>query len=528
MTYSEINKAIQTYFCRENNCGEVLFCFDEDSVEQISNSVNLDRDDLLSLLKKVSCKSWAGFINIEDGIFQGYGILFLQSYAAYLMRETDDISPQSYNERLADLLLIDTGRLQLLYAENIENQSVQDRLWSLLQTDLSKQDFVLKIPFPSKNAGRYVQYPKSQALLNTNDLQLLTGWFLNRKLSPRFGYDFTFILKLLKDIRREFDDYLTPHARKVFDTDRETKQRIYRQIFNYFQKWDGTVYRYKTGDDGQLLSSDTCPEVLLTLRDKEINFYFLRETHDAEKIQKDIIYAVKEKCHFSLSLSTAVFAEAENYKNEYVLSHRVLVGQQAAILVDKIMNNRLYAHLNKIVQPENKLNHGKYNLFLFEISESMTSGLLSEYIRHYPIRLRGGLKTDRKSWLAGCGPNLICESPCKVRFRQEIYEMSAGDSICLQNLPPEKYTINIDDYTPMIFYITASQNNCSSEYPQSGWNVLFNPVNSDFLLNGIQVFKSDKTEGKRRFTIIQKSKRLISKSITQQRKIQNGKLSGYR
>ncbi len=108
--------------------------------------------------------------------------------------ETDEEGHNSkqYQIRLVKLLqLDDVNHLQRLFEGPDPAAPAQERIWREAQRHLGDGQGVLTLPENKKFKDRYIQFPKSQVLLNREDLKQFTPFFAEEfRWKEQISFDF--------------------------------------------------------------------------------------------------------------------------------------------------------------------------------------------------------------------------------------------------------------------------------------------------------------------------------------------------
>lgn len=496
-TYPYLNEVIRKYFFRKYDTGEVNLFFGETDLQAIADENNLSSDDFLSKLSSFFRNDWTSVLTSNDDSFQGFGLIFLQTYAAYLMQKHEQYTENKYSNHLENLLKIDTTRLQGFFRANANDDSlVQDYLWQSAQTYLKQKGYHISIPQPRTGKGRFVQYPLSQSLLNTEDLKVLTPWFEVAELSVsrRIGLkDFILIIQRSHSV---LEEYWSLHAEKVLNKFTTQKERIYAQIFNFYQNWDGKIYR-KNEETGSIEETEKqigTEDFLLQKKGDILKLYsdFNSDNPTEITMNADVLKLLYK--NNSRSNKLAIFTEIEGYKNEFELTGKLEIGEQAIIMINRDSSPNEFAFLQK--ETSCKLIKVYKALHCYELTPdaSIKNSFLNDFIRNYPFRITGGLKITRKSWMQNCGPFLQISMNCELRIEEEIHNFKAGETFSFHDYPSERYIIKVRGYTSSVFIIEPAMNNCiNPPEERKGWNVNNWEIDDNYNLQGLR-FSANETD----------------------------------
>lgn len=171
MTYQEFNLWSYEYFVSNNIYFDNIIL----SIDYVEFELEFPDRSLLAF--KELNKSWNALLTPVNDIPQYFGLILLQCYAATQMERDEErrISRSNYTIHLAKLLgLDDHVKVQNLFREKEEEVPIQILIWeSAKQHFKEKFNIDLLIPNRKNYHGKYIQYPKSQVLINKEDLKYL-------------------------------------------------------------------------------------------------------------------------------------------------------------------------------------------------------------------------------------------------------------------------------------------------------------------------------------------------------------------
>src|SRR5258708_4488770 len=172
MNYEAFNRHIFQFYTLRNSTS---FCDLGITTEDVEKICSIQEIHAFAELKH----SWNDLLRIEKEIPQYFGLLAVQCLAATLMEADDDNSHRDYNVRLSQLLgLEEKHTLQALYLGDGAEGPIQEQIWqSAVEFLRLGFGLVIRIPDASSHAGRFIQYPKSQALLSKEDLKRCTSFY---------------------------------------------------------------------------------------------------------------------------------------------------------------------------------------------------------------------------------------------------------------------------------------------------------------------------------------------------------------
>lgn len=165
----------------------------ESMAQSLCNDNKLDYDSVSSAFKAYFIYSSVSnyYCNLSSCVFQ-----VIVAYKCVAMRD------DAYNEAFCNFLGVSTTELQNIYCNNVlyshSWEPKQEALWKKTKDFLEKQcNLHLCIPSQKYYAGRYVQYPRSQQLFTTRDLEAYNQQFEKLGLSHEESYDFEYFSSLM-------------------------------------------------------------------------------------------------------------------------------------------------------------------------------------------------------------------------------------------------------------------------------------------------------------------------------------------
>lgn len=462
MTYQEFNKAILEYFISRSSTTFFTLSLDSYEIEKI---IPLSKISEFYLLKT----SWNRLLDSKEGVPQYFGLLAIQCYAASLMHEDESNAADAYQVRLCEILKLEnTNLLQNLFkGEDIANP-IQEEIWHnakhYFKTNLNQE---LEIPEKKFCAGRYVQYPKSQALLTTEDLRHFTVFFAEYfQINEEFSFDY---FKTLLNNRYHFIDK-TSRIIKLWN-DEGKRERCIKQVYDYYNFWDGEIYATsnKKTNRGiikhQIKKADTVKLILLY---KEGEARFFTTTQDGVEInQVPTQNLLQLKDYKYIHKNLMIFNEFEYYPGEYEDSRFLYNSVKSFILLDCNFRQQEHYYLEKNHEIKLELSS---NLIVYKCSFEtiIKNSPLNSFIQYNrPVFLKGGIKINRKNdYLKGYGPTIIADQQFDV-----IYEFNK----CKYNrefADVGLYKIRTDNFKDFEFCILERTEPCTTVQSKGrGWNL---------------------------------------------------------
>lgn len=387
MTYVDFNNNAFQYFYQKAHLPYCTFAVDNEALSIICGGNPLPVFTNLH-------SSWTSLL-YEDNIPQYFGLLAIQCYAAILMENDAEGSIKAYKLRLMHLVGLKTiEELDSLIDERLEGQPIQESIW------LTAQKYVgdhwgqqLTLPVVRTHAGRYVQFPKSQALLNKEDLKNFVPIF-GQYFPPPENINFDYFRNHLN---RYFKEISSSKVRGIFN-DPLKSEAAYRQAYNYFLSWDGT---YQSICDSYE-TTKTYQQLILVFDKGLPRFYSLSDLKEVfvEKI-------LSSSGFYNFHKELKIFNKREYAEDEYEDSPSIYSNEECYILlrnynpieVYKFLLNR---NIEKYVLSDN------HTLFKILPDDNVINTVLREYSSaQHLIKLLGGLRiTNRRVYFSRLGPTI--------------------------------------------------------------------------------------------------------------------------
>jgi hypothetical protein len=471
MTYLEFNSKILEFYLNKATSTYCDLSIDRQEMQSIAPSQILDG---FSNLKN----DWSNLLYSQRNPPRYFGLIAMQCYAASLMEAEGSYSAASYLIRLRELLKLENdNELQQLFRGYDKHHPIQEEIWNNAKQYLEiEHNLKLEIPSKTINAGRFVQYPKSQALLNTEDLKRFTIFFdLEFKIKEVITFHF-FKAKLnlwLRTLK------LSSRLMALF-SDPSKNDQCCRQVFNYYNSWEGELYDRLSDTRSSSVSHKLRSNLLLVFQDKTPQFYeFLNG--DAIHIKSENILSLRAHKYFYKGV--IFFCELGYYPDEYEESRFLRRGCVYQIIVNKHLGNDIYDFLNRICKDRIELTP---TLFLYKISSdtSFSNSPLQDFMAsEYPINLRNGLKVNRKSeYLKGFGPQI--EANINYSVSVDNVKCDYNPETCIPGL----YRIKTDNYPDIKFLILQDVNRSQQILSKSlGWNISSLSIDENYQIEGCYI-----------------------------------------
>ncbi len=449
MQYVNFNKKILNKYIERSNSRFINLAFDEYDIEDIC--------DELPIFKELQ-SNWNKLLEIINDEPQYFGLIAIQCLAAS-QRQADsenDIGENEYQIRLRKLLgITNDATLQQLYKGIDAQNPIQEQIWFAAKDFfLEKYDLELKIPQININAGRYVQYPKSQSFFTKEDLKRFTVFFSeNFHVDEDVSFDYFY-----KEGRNNMQIRgFRKRVQKLLENT-EKQRQCYEQIFNYFNDWDGTIYNFDEKRNQTTQKPNLYKETSRLILYFENNQPFVHL--DRKIIDWKNIFNIPNYKYFQHDL--LFFSKHEYYHGEYEDTRQLESSSIGYIVLNTITKPNELSFLNNNNLEKTDLGN---NIFLYKVISS-NIGFGSKYELN-PARFKGGIRTSRKrEYLVSYAPNIVCEQEISIIFEHKkiVYNPTSANE--------GTYKIRVGGYKDIIFNIVATkQSNQIIGSLEKGWNL---------------------------------------------------------
>ena len=476
MTYKDFNDKIFSFYYGRAKSTFCSLSIDRPELESI---INLSDIRFLNELKS----PWNYLLNKSDGIPFYFGLLAIQCYAASIMHEDGNNASDAYQVRLIQLLdLEDNNQLQKLFRGLDPENPVQEQIWMDAKRYFKKRFYQhLDIPAITRNAGRYVQYPKSQALLTTEDLKYFTLFF-SEEFQVYENISFSYFRNRL-ELRLE-NIRITNRTCDLF-SDEIKREKCIQQVYDYFNSWQGEIYeivskkkyvaKIKSG-----LHRDIQNKLILIFNNGVPALYLMEGlgSNSPKEITFNEIFSVKDYKVFHAGIF--LFTEVEYYFNEYEDSRFLYDYTANYILLNKNIRKSEYQFLEKNNEEKIEVDE-QILLYKFNSGGNARITPLRKYFQfERPIRLVGGLRISRgKQYLKGYGPLIVGEIP---------YFLIHNNNRCTYDREDAEagvYKIRVDNYRDIEFEIIDGSPILNHYITKgAGWNIQEYRISNIFDIEG--------------------------------------------
>ncbi len=470
MKYSEFNKRILFFFRDRSHSTFCSFSIDKNELEQI---VSIDAIKTFPELKE----DWGDLLVEKNCIPQYFGLLAIQCLAASQMHDDGTHTAEAYSIRLLELLgLQKTELYQLFNSSRGLIEPAQEKIWYSAKSYF-KRNFNQELVIPQKTtgAGRFVQYPKSQTLLNLEDLRRFTPFF-QQEFTVKEKISFTYFHQRLEagwlNIRK------TKRSEKIFQ-DKSKYLSCVKQLFNFFNDWNGDIYSFASPNSAvqqkkTYRQSNLDSHILILIADgQKVHLYVKRDNGRAKQINLEEAFSSEHKYCFHKGI--LLFSESEYGINEFIGVRLLNARLSSWILLE---NDIRYKEAQLLDDFSEKISVTE-NISLYKCPPGdllIKKWFASFFQDPCPILLEGGVRLNRKRhYLQGFGPEINSEYSFKVLFQNEVYEYNSGTA------PPGLYKVRSDYYADVEFSILLSKKCEENISPfDIGWDL----SNYEFVYNG--------------------------------------------
>lgn len=337
---------------------------------------------------------WSNLLHFGNNEIPKYfGLIALQCYAASIMQSDHNVGVNDYQTRFLEITgITDQQDLQQKFKSKYFGIPIQEKIWIEAKETLSKLNIEIQIPDQSNGAGRYVQYPKKQVVLNQEDLKEYFDLFKN--------IEEEFEVVSFNEFKKYFKNNITKHQfirnnnSKNNRSENENNIKL-KQIFDYYcsENWRDLKKSISNNNNKTfiekyiLLYSEFAEKKIKLYKDESTEIYFSKGLFSKNPL-KGIVF----------------FKKSQEYENEYDYVNYLEEGKEYIF----VTNNTFNSHTLKII---------KYHFELIDIN--LTDNLLFKGIidknelplefielikESYPIELVGVKISQKKQYLHSFPP----------------------------------------------------------------------------------------------------------------------------
>jgi len=433
-SYFKFNKWVCDYYI--NNC----IPYQLNSLSIPSSEIDefaFENDIKLDDFKEINKGNWYYLLKEKEGTPQYFGLIALQCLAAFKMQNQNGLTAANFKVRFANLIgITNSNELNSFFSEDYDNEfKVQEKIWFNAQAFLNSKKIKINLPEIARYAGRFIQFPKSQIVINYEDLKEYKDFFIsinNEFESISFEYFKKYYLNNISHFRNNFlRDNNTRNENQLSEVERKIKLK---QIFDFYcsEEWMNSNERKKLNDR-------------ISNKDYIIKFspYGLL-LYDGDHKELDDLNSIIRKNKF------LVFKENHDYPNEYESVNSISFNDNNILLIyNSPANSNEIAILGRVfssIPYENP----KHNILIFKIlnTDNSPDFLRNKIISDNPIELKGFKVSGKKKYFVNHPPIIYLNKDisCHIYFDKKRISKNEIDKV-------GKYTIKINGYSNYNFEI---------------------------------------------------------------------------
>lgn len=241
MNYSAFNKWVYDYYRTTTlKNGFCSLAIDEYEIEIFKKKYSLEN----LYFGEIRLAPWSKLLQPYD--YDGFkipgyfGLIALQCVGASSMESSDLISESNFYKRFCNITGVKKKELAGFFSEVFAGEYVQELLWSRAKKYLGENlGFHLNIPNNIEGPRRYIQFPKSQVVLNKEDLKEIADKVLINldieKVISENEFNGIFYRKFLAQTFSRKNNKSKHEG--------ETQDIFLKQVFNYYNsgEWNSVV-----------------------------------------------------------------------------------------------------------------------------------------------------------------------------------------------------------------------------------------------------------------------------------------------
>lgn len=455
MTYKEFNKYIYNHYFNEEKYGEtIIIAVDESIIANFCSEYSVTPMELqCELANKFSGygREWSLAFEKDNEIPSFFGLIAIQVYNAFLMRNEGYYTANAYRGRLADYLMIYDERLDYLF------RCYQDDLWRELKTWAISNNFKIEIPDIGWGKGRYVQYPLSQAILNQEDLKKTPLLFKSIGLKPNELLTFIDFKRLVVN-SENYENCSNHYIRIRNKLEEQNKgELLYYQLFDFYNNtWNGSYPEETIKTRNQSETKKRIDNSHLILN-SELNLITIFQDDTPIKEfsieQKDIFKSINQ--FYKLPHDDILFFQKDETYEDF-MEARFLETNSIFIIICKIFSNP-YSFIGKLDSNYRNYSNSIYGIFEINTKENCSDhyfwkSFYSSGKRTYTFE--NGLKLSRKTWMFGAGPSIKFEKKTRAWINGKRLDFSCDESeFSLRDYPVGTYKLKVENLSPDNFEI---------------------------------------------------------------------------
>lgn len=351
----------------------------------------------LTSFKEINQNDWSNLLKESESIPQYFGLIALQCLAAFKMQNTTDRTSNNYRDQFAEIIgLRDVNDFNTLSSEQVTSKlSVQEFTWLSAVEYFKKRSILINIPDLRTRRDRYVQFPKSQIILNYEDLKEYAIFFksIKEEFESISFEDFKkFYINNISAFRNSFRRINNIKSDNEW-SEIEKKIKI-KQIFDYYctENWE-KIFR-KENIKGKV------SKVNYVIKLIDDQFLLFDEHHN----NIDDFNSFIRKKRFMM------FKKNIDYPNEYESGNYFSQNDSIIFIVYNSPANYNEIRILKKNFQYDSYESKKDNFIVFKIihSEQLPDFLTNKFVSSHPIELEGFKVSGKKQYFVTHPPKIKC------------------------------------------------------------------------------------------------------------------------
>ncbi|MCS3556927.1 MULTISPECIES: hypothetical protein [unclassified Sphingobacterium] len=468
MSYLEFNKWVYDYYRTTTlKNGFCSLAIDEYEIEIFKKKYSLENLHF----REIRLAPWSKLL--QPYSYNGlkipayFGLIALQCLGASSMENYEEISVTNYSKRFCNVVGVKKKQLEELFSELFAGEHVQELLWNRAKNYLRDNlGFHLSIPNNTKGPGRYNQFPRSQVVLNKEDLKeiadkVLINLDIEKVISEK-EFNGIFYRKFLAQT----------FSRKNNKSKHETTTRdlFFKQVFNYYNsgEWDSIANKKETSKRNR----KTTYFIEFGLEDS-IHFYrHMTEVHQLYEIFKGDDVYIYERVAGSVEFEQS---------NLFSLNTELILVSRRRLEIGTNINHK----------------HSGFNIIrcFFTIDD-----YIPEFLRNklrntkdeIPVYLKGVRLGHTWNYVQNFGPEIIGEnySVLYTDFDHPKEQVILEDYNSLE-CQPGLYNVKVAGHTSLRFVVLDHKDNANVDEVDSGLRLnSFTIDTTGTLLKGLRLYGS--------------------------------------
>ncbi|WP_281239977.1 hypothetical protein [Flavobacterium praedii] len=381
--------------------------------------------------KEINCKSWSYLLKEKEGIPQYFGLVALQCLAAFKMQNQNGITAANFKVRFAGLIgVIDANELNSFFSEDFDFEfKVQEKIWLSARAFFKNKSIKIILPEITRYAGRFTQFPKSQIVLNHEDLKEYSSFFtvINNGFESISFEDFKkYYLNEISNFRNNFRrENNTKNDNQWSEIELKIKLK---QIFDFY-----------CSDDWMIKNE------ILSFNNSISNENYIIKFSPSELLLYDEYYNILDSLNSLVrNKRFMIFKENKNYPNEFESVNSISLNDNNILLIyQSAANQKEIRASNSVFLPLDYENQ-KHNVLIFKIknSDNLPDFLKNKVISDYPIELKGFKVSGEKKYFVNNPPKIHLKEDIRynIYYNKKIIDINEMNRV-------GKYTIRINGYS---------------------------------------------------------------------------------